>query len=342
MFDEFETIAKERPNKLAICGVERICYSELARRADWIARAAWQAGLRPGGRAALIVERSADAIAAMLAIRQIGAAYVPVEPNLPDAAREALLADAEPALLLARREFTAKCPTLRLDQPIPDAPAFERPKQDRGSTAYVMYTSGSTGTPKGVVVPCRGVLRLVLGADYVSLSDDDVVLHAAPLGFDASTFEIWGALLNGGTLAILPAAVPSLDTIGDAIARHAVTVAWLTSGLFHAMVEHRVSALAPLRQLLAGGDVLSPTHVARALAALPDTTIINGYGPTENTTFTCCYRIPRDHPARCDRSNRPPNRRHGRGDPGRGWPPLCPMARKASYVPAEMAWRSAT
>ena len=297
MFVEFETIAKKQPDRLAICGVERLCYSQLAQRADRIARAAWQAGLRPGGRAALLMDRSADAIAAMLAIRQIGAAYVPIEPGLPDAAREALLADAGPALLLSHREFASTRPALRLDQPLPDAPAFDRPRQDPDSPAYVMYTSGSTGTPKGVVVPCRGVLRLVLGADYVTLSPDDVVLHAAPLGFDASTLEIWGPLLNGGAIAILPDAVPSLDTIGDTIARHGVTIAWLTSGLFHAMVEHRVSALAPLRQLLAGGDVLSPTHVARALAALPDTTIINGYGPTENTTFTCCYRIPRDHPA---------------------------------------------
>ena len=193
--------------------------------------------------------------------------------------------------------MTAGCPVLRLDQALPDAPAFAPPDEDADQPAYVMYTSGSTGTPKGVVAPCRGVLRLVLDADFLSLTAEDVVLQAAPLGFDASTLEIWGALLNGGTLAILPDAVPSLDAIGDAIGRHGVTVAWLTSGLFHAMVEQRVSALAPLRQLLAGGDVLSPSHVAAALAALPDTTLINGYGPTENTTFTCCYRIPRDHPA---------------------------------------------
>ncbi len=297
MFDEFQAVATRRPDALAIAGVTPLTYAELAERAERIARAAWQAGLRPGDRAALLTGRSADAIAAMLAIRQIGAAYVPIDPALPEAARAALLADAAPGLLLSNQFISSDRPVLRLDHAIPEAPKFAAPAQSRDAPAYVMYTSGSTGTPKGVVVPCRGVLRLVLGADFVSLSANDVVLHAAPLGFDASTLEIWGALLNGGTLAIVPEAVPSLDTIGSAIARYGVTVAWLTSGLFHAMVEQRVSALAPLRQLLAGGDVLSPSHVARALAACPDTTIINGYGPTENTTFTCCYRIPRDHPA---------------------------------------------
>ncbi len=285
------------PDRVAIVGDGRLSYAALARRADAIARAARAAGLQPGDRAALLTGRSADAVAAMLAVRQAGAAYVPVDPGLPPAARGALLADAAPTVVLADHAVAAPCPVLRLDQPMPDAPAFTAPEQDAEAAAYVMYTSGSTGTPKGVVTPCRGVLRLVLQPDFVSLTADDVVLQAAPLGFDASTLEIWGALLNGGTLAILPDAVPSLDAIGDAIARHGVTVAWLTSGLFHAMVEQRVGALAPLRQLLAGGDVLSPSHVAAALAALPGTTITNGYGPTENTTFTCCYRIPRDHPA---------------------------------------------
>ncbi len=297
LFDEFHAIATRQPDALAIAGATPLTYAELARRVDRMARAAWQAGLRPGDRAALLTGRSADAVAAMLAILQIGAAYVPVDPGLPAAARKALLADAAPNLLIANQSIDADGPVLRLDHAIPDAPAFAAPARPKDAACYVMYTSGSTGVPKGVVAPCRGVLRLVLQADYVSLSSRDVVLHAAPLGFDASTFEIWGALLNGGTLAIVSEAVPSLDTIGDAIIRHGVTVAWLTSGLFHAMVERRVSALAPLRQLLAGGDVLSPPHVARALAALPDTTIVNGYGPTENTTFTCCYRIPRDHPS---------------------------------------------
>src|SRR6185437_10281051 len=150
--------------------------------------------------------------------------------------------------------------------------------------AYVMYTSGSTGRPKGVLVPHRAVLRLVLGNDFAALGPQEVILQLAPLSFDASTFEIWGALLNGGRLAVLPDPYPSFEDIGAAIARHRASTLWLTAGLFHLMVEHNLQGLTGLRQLLAGGDVLSPSHVVRALRALPGCFFFNGSGPTENTT----------------------------------------------------------
>jgi non-ribosomal peptide synthetase component F len=155
-----------------------------------------------------------------------------------------------------------------------------------------MYTSGSTGEPKGVAVPHRGVVRLVRGADYAHLGADETILQLAPLSFDASTFEIWGALLNGGRLVMAPPGVVSVDDLGVLLERHAVTTLWLTAGLFHQLVDQRVEVLRPLRQLLAGGDVLSAAHVRRVREALPDCQVINGYGPTESTTFSCCYRIP--------------------------------------------------
>ena len=146
------------------------------------------------------------------------------------------------------------------------------------------------------MIPHRGILRLVSDCNFASLGPEEVILHLAPLSFDASTLELWGALLNGGKLAIVPAPHPSLDEIADAIRANGVTTLWLTAGLFHLMVERRLDGLAPLRQLIVGGDVLSPPHVAKALKALPLCRIVNGYGPTENTTFTCCYTIPRDPP----------------------------------------------
>ena len=132
--------------------------------------------------------------------------------------------------------------------------------------------------------------------NFVNLGPQEVILHLAPLSFDASTFELWGALLNGGKLVIVPAPHPSLDDIAEAIRVNGVTTLWLTAGLFHLMVESRLDGLQPLRQLIVGGDVLSPPHVAKALKALPHCRIVNGYGPTENTTFTCCYTIPRTPP----------------------------------------------
>ncbi len=159
------------------------------------------------------------------------------------------------------------------------------------SPAYVNYTSGSTGEPRGVLVPHRAVVRLVKSANYVSLTEADTLLQLSTLSFDASTFEIWGALLNGARLVLMPPDQPSLTEIGSAICRYHVTTLWLTAGLFHLMVDEQLDALRPLRQLLAGGDVLSVDHVIRAKHALPNCRLINGYGPTENTTFTCCYTV---------------------------------------------------
>jgi amino acid adenylation domain-containing protein len=187
---------------------------------------------------------------------------------------------------------------LRVDDPRlgrDDAPS-RLPSVDAETPAYVLYTSGSTGTPKGVVVPHRAVHRLVCPATFARLDPGVAVLQAAPVAFDASTFEIWGPLLNGGRVVMHGERVPTARGLGRAIRRHGVTTMWLTAGLFNAVVDEDAQALAPLRELLIGGEALSVRHVRRAQAVLPDTTIINGYGPTETTTFACCYPIPRPVP----------------------------------------------
>jgi amino acid adenylation domain-containing protein/non-ribosomal peptide synthase protein (TIGR01720 family) len=157
--------------------------------------------------------------------------------------------------------------------------------------AYVSYTSGSTGRPKGVAVTQRGVVRLVCNCDFASLGPEEVFLQFAPVAFDASTLEIWGPLLNGGRLVIMPAGTPTLDQLGRVIREEKVTTLWLTAGLFSAMVDERLDDLRGLRQLLAGGDVLPVPQVTRFVRAVPGCRLINGYGPTENTTFTCCHLI---------------------------------------------------
>ncbi|MGH9735405.1 MAG: non-ribosomal peptide synthetase, partial [Candidatus Acidiferrales bacterium] len=153
---------------------------------------------------------------------------------------------------------------------------------------------GSTGKPKGVMVENRAVVRLVRNTNYCHFGPDEVFLQFAPASFDASTFEIWGPLLNGGKLVVMPAGPASLADLAREIRERGVTTLWLTSGLFNLMVEQRLDDLRGVRQLLAGGDVLSPRHVRMALENLPDCRLINGYGPTENTTFTCCYTVGRD------------------------------------------------
>ena len=195
---------------------------------------------------------------------------------LPDHGGRSLLFDRDSALLEA-------CSASRVSRP-----------GSSDDLAYIMYTSGSTGTPKGVEIAHRSITRLVRNVDYAVLGPEKVLLHAAPLAFDASTFEIWGALLNGGRCVIHPEALPTAQGLGKSIREHGVTTMWLTAALFNAVVDDDPAQLRGLEELLTGGEALSVDHVRRAMAALPGTQLINGYGPTESTTFTTCYRIPRD------------------------------------------------
>ncbi len=177
----------------------------------------------------------------------------------------------------------------------PSTPLAER-SQSRG-LAYVIYTSGTTGRPKGVLIEHRSILRLVKATNYISLTSNDRILMTGALAFDASTFEIWGALLNGGSLCrppektvLDPAALkPLLTTYG-------ITTVWLTSSLCNQLVDTAPALFTGLRTLLVGGEKLSAIHINRIRAAHPNLTVINGYGPTENTTFTCCHRITSDYP----------------------------------------------
>ncbi|HEX2271889.1 MAG TPA: amino acid adenylation domain-containing protein, partial [Pyrinomonadaceae bacterium] len=155
--------------------------------------------------------------------------------------------------------------------------------------AYVIYTSGSTGQPKGVAVPHRGVVRLVQESNYVKLDEEEVVLQMAPVSFDASTFEIWGALLNGARLVVMAAGQPSLAEIAETVKQHEVSTMWLTAGLFQVMVAEQLESLREVKQLLAGGDVLGVRAVQAVLEGAGERVLINGYGPTENTTFSCCH-----------------------------------------------------
>jgi amino acid adenylation domain-containing protein len=201
---------------------------------------------------------------------------------------------------LAHRSIAAKLPQLKTtvlvleaEGPVIALEATQNLQTDRRAedAAYVMYTSGSTGNPKGVVVPHRAVLRLVKNNPFASFSAGEVFLQLAPLSFDASTFEIWGALLNGGRLVLGPRDRVTPQDIGSLIGAHGVTTLWLTAALFHLIATEHLEMLRPLRQLLAGGDVLSVAHVRRVCEQLPNLRLINGYGPTENTTFTCCHTI---------------------------------------------------
>ena len=154
-----------------------------------------------------------------------------------------------------------------------------------------MFTSGSTGVPKAVCIPHRGIVRLACAANYAQLSASEVMVLLAPLVFDASTFELWGALLNGATLVIPKPSRPSLSDIAHLIRHYGVTTLWLTSGLFELMMDAEAPALGLLKQLLVGGDVMSRTHAERYLQLPIHGELINCYGPTENTTFSTFHSV---------------------------------------------------
>jgi aspartate racemase len=248
----------------------------------------------------LMLERSPEMVIGLMGILKAGGAYLPLDPAYPAERLRYLLADAGNPVVVGQRAQLDRLPTgartlVALDVPDPDLEAQPTSAPPSGVTArnlaYVLYTSGSTGEPKGVAVEQRSVARLVKETTFARFGPDEVILGFAPLAFDASTLELWGPLLNGGRLVLAPPGLPSLAELGATIADHGVTTLWLTAGLFHGMVDSHVSALRGVRQLLVGGDVLSVAHVQRAVAALPTTRLINGYGPTENTTFTTCYPV---------------------------------------------------
>ena len=276
-------------------------YAQLDRQSNQLAAALREMGVGRGAVVGVCLSRSPWAIVALLSILKAGGSYLPLEPTWPAGRRAFILADADVQVLLtetalqpessagAYRVFVLDAEVDRLSR-MPEARVAAG--GDPESPAYIMYTSGSTGEPKGVIVPQRGILRLVRDVDYVALSSSEVLLQAAPLAFDASTFEIWGALLNGGAVALHAETLPTAVGLGESITRHRVTTAWLTAALFNAVVDEDPRQLSGLRQLLIGGEALSVPHVRKAQAALPGVRLINGYGPTETTTFATCYTIP--------------------------------------------------
>ncbi|MEN8218026.1 MAG: amino acid adenylation domain-containing protein [Pseudomonadota bacterium] len=290
----FEEQVERSPDAIAVVFEDQhLSYAALNQKANQLAHHLQTLGVKPEVLVALCVERSIDMVIGLLGILKAGGAYLPLEPTYPVARLAFMLENAK--VLITTDNLVERLPAHQKAIVCLDATfgSDDNPKSGVKPTnlAYVMYTSGSTGQPKGVNIIHRGVVRLVKETNYVNLTADEVFLQLAPLSFDASTFEIWGSLLNGAKLILMPPHTPSLKDLGRVIGQHQVTTLWLTAGLFHLMVEERLEDLRSVRQLLAGGDVLSVPHVRKVLGGLKDCQLINGYGPTENTTFTCCCSI---------------------------------------------------
>jgi amino acid adenylation domain-containing protein len=304
----FEAQAALRPDAPALrYHGEAVTYASLEARADQIARKLRALGAGPGAVVALAAERSPRSVAALLGILKAGGAYLPLDPAYPRERLAFMLRDAGATVLVVDEKLRKQLPehtsTLVLDA-FADPPLHALGAEAGGrdgaplpvsgpeALAYICYTSGSTGVPKGAAIPHRAVVRLVRGLPFAELGPGAVVLHAAPLAFDASTFEIWGPLANGGCCALHDELVPTARGLARSIGMHGATSLWLTAALFNAVVDEAPESLRGLRQLLTGGEALSVDHVVRAQRALPGVQLVNGYGPTEATTFTACHLIP--------------------------------------------------
>jgi aspartate racemase len=298
--DLFERHAAKRPEAIAIdCGDQCMTYGELNARANQLAAHLQTLGVRQETMVGICAGRGMPLFVGLLGILKAGGAYVPLDPDYPPERLAQILRETNAPVLLTEKHLVDRLPTARhtticldRDEHMFAVHPSDTPVRDirPESLAYVIFTSGSTGEPKGTKIPHSGIVRLVNQPEYVELGPQEVLLQFAPISFDASTFEIWGALANGARLAVFPEHVPALAELAEFVQRLRVTTMWSTAALFHQMVEHHLEALTGVRQLLAGGDVLSVPHVQRMLDALPaGHRLINGYGPTENTTFTCCH-----------------------------------------------------
>ena len=291
----FEAVVDRGPERIALAGAGRtLTYAALDRRANGLARRLREAGVGPGVPVGLPATRSPDLVIALLGILKAGGCYVPVEATLPPERARALVADAGIRVWVEGGDLGGVRPEIAgpgaaVVGLTAEAGADRPPWTARATDpAYIVFTSGSTGRPKGVCVPHRAVARLVLGQDYCRFGPDETLLHLAPASFDAATFEIWGALLHGGRLAVAPPGPLGVEELGAVLRAEGVTTLWLTAGHFHRVVDDGIAILSGLRTLVTGGDVVSPARVSRMREALPGCRLVDGYGPTENTTFTAC------------------------------------------------------
>jgi aspartate racemase len=282
IYQLFEAQVECTPDAIAlIFEDQQLTYKELNVRANQLAYHLITLGVGPESIVAVCLDRSIELIVALLAVLKAGGAYLPLDSAWPQSRQELLCNAAGCSVLLSATGLVALSASKPASSPV-----------TAGSLAYVIATSGTTGTPKTVAVEHGAILRLFDPANGFFLEPGTRLLQLAPLAFDAATFEIWGPLLHGGTLVIAPSGQLSLSEIATLLREQHITTLWLTAGLFHSMVDAELHSLAGVRQVLAGGDVLSPEHVQRLLLAFPPGhQLINGYGPTENTTFTCCHHL---------------------------------------------------
>jgi amino acid adenylation domain-containing protein len=314
----FEEQAEKAGDKIAVISVEHgaqsmgrrtgigtmsITYRELNEKSNQLARVLQAEGVGKKGITGIMIHRSLEMVYGVLAILKIGSAYLPVDPDYPQERIHYMLMDSRSNLLLTGNihngslEEGPKVIDIENEEIYSGDPSNLPTAGKSDNPAYVIYTSGTTGRPKGVLVEHINVVRLVKNTNYIAFYPQGRLLQTGALEFDASTFEIWGTLLNGaGLVLVSKETILNHVLLKNVIRKCSISIMWLTSSLFNQVSD--IELFAGLTHLLVGGDVLSPPHINRVRKRFPHLKVINGYGPTENTTFSTTYLIDDHDPDR--------------------------------------------
>ncbi|HKH61041.1 MAG TPA: amino acid adenylation domain-containing protein [Flavitalea sp.] len=303
--DLFEAQAAATPGSIALVYDRwKINYRELNERSNKLAHYLISKGVQKDTLVPLCIEKSVEMMVGILGILKAGGAYVPLDPGYPAERINLILQDTDAQIILtdkasrAKLQFTDSFEVVEVNIPAISDHINQQSSANPNigvqvnQLAYVMYTSGSMGRPKGVLIEHGNVVSLVKGVDYVSISQEDILLSTGAASFDATTFEYWAMLLNGGQLVLcnehrlLDAAL-----LKEEISERKVTTMWFTSSWFNQLVETDISVFTGLKTILVGGEKLSEYHIMKMKTSFPSINVINGYGPTENTTFSLTYQI---------------------------------------------------
>ena len=269
-----------------------LTYRQLNEQSHQLAGSLIEKGVLADDIVGIMMDQSIDLVIGLLGILKAGGAYMPIDPGYPQERIEYMLQDSGARIIIGRAEEIGR------EEERKSGRAEELPRflaSDSSSLAYIIYTSGSTGKPKGVMVMHRNVVRLVKNCDFVTLTKETRILQTGAPVFDAATFEIWGSLLNGGQLVLVhKELILNAHRLAEILKDHCINTLWLSAPLFNRLMEGNIRLFAPLCNLLVGGDKLSPDHINRVKKRFPHLKIINGYGPTENTTFSTTYLIEKE------------------------------------------------
>jgi D-alanine--poly(phosphoribitol) ligase subunit 1 len=294
----FAASARRWPSAHAVVQGDRVLsYRQLDRLSNGLAAELTDRGVTPGSAVGVCLARSPGLIVTLLAVLKCGGSYLPFDAGWPDERLHRLFADAGCRWVLCDR-----APALRgrlHQQTILPVNSDELAERDTGpaiavtadAIAYINFTSGSTGRPKGVPIRHRSIARLVFGAGYTRLDETSRLLQLAPVTFDAATFEIWGALLHGGTCVLYPDGLVRLSQLARVLRTQRITACFLTTALFNTVVDEAPGALADLRTILTGGEIASIRHMAGALRMYGPGRLVHVYGPTESTTFATYHPV---------------------------------------------------